>query len=297
MKNKLKVLCIVAFMAVFTLSAATCFIQSGGGGKSLNSAEALKEYLDKQPANSLDKPIRVSMGANEPMLPKIAEAINSAGKYVSLNLTGSALTTITGLGGCKMLVSVTIPNSVTSIGDTAFADCTSLTSVTIPNSVTSIGQRAFLDCTSLTSITIPNSVTSIGSVAFAGCTSLTSITIPNSVTSIGEHAFRNCTSLTSITIPNSVTSIGNETFRGCTSLTSVTIGSGVTSIGTGAFYECTSLTSVTFATGSNIPDAYFGTHAFPESYRGGGNTLKTAYRTGKAGTYTRAANGDTWTKR
>ncbi|NCA93173.1 leucine-rich repeat domain-containing protein, partial [bacterium] len=74
--------------------------------------------------------------------------------------------------------------------------CEDLTSVSIPDSVTSIGAWAFSDCTSLTSITIPDSVTSIGDVAFSGCTSLTSITIPDSVTSIGAWAFSYCSSLT-----------------------------------------------------------------------------------------------------
>ena len=94
-----------------------------------------------------------------------------------------------------------------------------MTSITIPNSVTSIGNSAFSGCTSLTSITIPNSVTSIGPVAFGYCSSLTSITIPNSVTSIGNYAFEYCSSLTSITIPNSVTSIGGHAFYGCSKLT------------------------------------------------------------------------------
>src|SRR5262249_3690290 len=70
---------------------------------------------------------------------------------------------------------VTIPNSVTNIGNGAFADCTNLTNVTIPNSVTSIGDYAFMDCTILTSVTIPNSVTSIGNGAFADCWSLTGL--------------------------------------------------------------------------------------------------------------------------
>ena len=139
---------------------------------------------------------------------------------------------------------VSIPNSVTSIGNCAFYGCSSLTSVTIPNSVTSIGELAFYDCSSLTSITIPNSVTSIGYEAFYDCSSLTSITIPNSVTSIGARAFYNCSSLTSITIGNSVTSIGDRAFSGCSSLTSVTIGNSVTWIGYEAFYGCSSLTSV-----------------------------------------------------
>ncbi|SVD92982.1 uncharacterized protein METZ01_LOCUS445836, partial [marine metagenome] len=82
----------------------------------------------------------------------------------------------------------TIPDSVTTIGDTAFYDCSSLTSVTIPDSVTSIGGGAFEGCSSLTSVTIGNSVTSIGDFTFYDCSSLASVTIGNSVTSIGYRA-------------------------------------------------------------------------------------------------------------
>ena len=165
-----------------------------------------------------------------------------------------------------------IPNSVTSIGGSAFS-CSGLTSVTIPNSVTSIGEWAFFDCCGLTTINvsndnpnyiakdgvlfnkqlttliqyparkqgayaIPNSVTSIGEWAFRGCSGLTSVTIPNSVTSIGEGAFFQCSGLTSVTIPNSVTSIGYRAFYGCSGLTSVTIPNSVTSIGEWAFAGC-----------------------------------------------------------
>ena len=84
------------------------------------------------------------------------------------------------------------------IYDSAFRGCRSLTSITIPDSVTSIGYEAFYGCTSLTSVTIGNGVTSIGRSAFRGCTSLTSITIPDGVTSIGQYAFYDCTSLASV---------------------------------------------------------------------------------------------------
>ena len=103
----------------------------------------------------------------------------------------------------------------------AFAIGCGATEYTIPDSVTEIGNSAFALCYSLNNITIPDSVTTIGKAAFLTCTRLTSITIPDSVTELGLQAFYNCTSLTSVTIPGSVTSIGNLAFAECSSLTSV----------------------------------------------------------------------------
>ena len=199
----------------------------------------------------------------------------------------SSLKSVTVTGGnilygafynCSGLTSITIPDSVTSIGDDAFYNCRGLTSITIPDSVTSIGDGAFYDCSGLTSIivdegntkyhsvgnclietatktlilgcntsVIPSdgSVTSIGEYAFRGCSGLTSITIPDSVTSIGKGAFYNCSGLTSVTIGNGVTSIGSFAFSNCSGLTSITIPDSVTSIGSSAFSRCSSLESIT----------------------------------------------------
>ena len=161
----------------------------------------------------------------------------------------------------KTLVSVTIPNKVTSIGSSAFKGCSALKSMTIPNSVTSIGASAFSGCTGLASIEIPNSVTSIGASAFSGCTSLASIEIPNSVTSIGDSAFDGCSGLTSITIGNAVTSIGASAFKGCSALKSITIPGSVTSIGDCAFNGCSSLKDLRIEDGkSTLSLGYAGSY-------------------------------------
>jgi hypothetical protein len=173
--------------------------------------------------------------------------------------------------------SVVIPSSVvyqgntygvTSIGSDAFRACSGLTSITIPNSVTSIGNRAFLgtawynnqpdglvyaglnaykykgEMPENTSIIIKDGTVGISDYAFEYCNGLTSITIPNSVTSIGHGAFFCCSSLTSIIIPDGVTSISSLTFHDCFSLSSISIPASVTTIEDDAFYRCASLTSV-----------------------------------------------------
>ena len=150
---------------------------------------------------------------------------------------------------CASLTNAMIGNGVTNIEDAAFFSCTNLTSVVIGNGVINIGDGAFYSCTSLTSVTVPNSATSIGLETFWGCASLTNAMIGNSVRVIGDYAFERCASLTSITIPSSVTNIGVWAFDSCTGLVSVVIGNGVRVIGGSAFEDCTSLASIT------IPDS------------------------------------------
>ncbi len=193
----------------------------------------------------------------------------------------------------KKDTSYVIPNSVTSIGESAFDGCSGLTSITIPNGVTSIGEYAFSGCSGLTKVNYLGSIDewvdidlknitsnpmghkkkfyindelltdvkitsadSINAYAFYNCKSIKSVEIGNSVTSIGSSAFYNCSGLTSVTIHNSVTSIGSSAFYDCSGLTSVTIPNSVTFIGYNAFSGCSGLTSVVW-NAEKCSDFYF----------------------------------------
>lgn len=181
-------------------------------------------------------------------------------------------------GGCSEVTSITIPKSVTSIGNCVAPDCDKLVSIivdsenpvydsrnnsnaiietetnrliqgcnttVIPETVTTIGQYSFSYCNLLATISVPDSVKSIEKRAFDSCENLTSITIPNSVTSIDSDAFEWCSSLTSICIPNSVSYLGGGLFYNCSSLTSVTLPENIESIPGGMFDGCQSLASIT----------------------------------------------------
>ena len=129
---------------------------------------------------------------------------------------------------------------VKGIYDNAFKNKT-ITNVIIPNSVISIGNSAFENCTNLQSITFSSNLTSIGKSAFKNCSQLKFLTIPYGVNIIGDSAFETCNAIASITIPDSVTRIGCCAFNGCSALEYIHIGSGVTSIGYGAFLNCENL--------------------------------------------------------
>nr|WP_319488546.1 leucine-rich repeat protein [uncultured Caproiciproducens sp.] len=194
--------------------------------------------------------------------------------------------------GCTGLTSITIPESISSIGSAAFAS-SGLTSIELNSKLESIGKFAFRYCTGLTSLRIPDSVKTISDTAFADCENLTKLVvdsanlnyaavdgvlyshdkntlkcfpggktgeykIPLNVSSIGDYAFMGCTGLTGITIPNNVSSIGDFAFMGCTGLTGITIPNNVSSIGDSTFYNCTGLTGITIPNNvSSIGDSAF----------------------------------------
>lgn len=174
---------------------------------------------------------------------------------------------------------LTIPGTVTSIGNWAFANCKSLMSVSIPSSVMHIGTDAFKNCQQLTSIyvaadnvnycsqddvlfnkeqslliqcpahkqgayVIPNSVVDIRENAFWGCHNLTSVVISDGVKNIGNRAFYDCINLTSVSMGNNVENIGEGAFYNCSNMSSCALGNRVTSIGDDAFNSCISLGTI-----------------------------------------------------
>ena len=124
--------------------------------------------------------------------------------------------------GCKKWDSVSLPDSLITIGEGAFEQC-GMTEITIPKSVKKIGVATFFDCRQLRAITLNGGLVSIGREAFFGCRKLEKIIIKNGVASIFDNMFKECESLLSLSIPSSVSYIGSSSFQGCTGLTEVTI--------------------------------------------------------------------------
>lgn len=142
---------------------------------------------------------------------------------------------------CANLVEINLPDGLTSIGSYAFNNCGSLSLRALPDSVSSIGKDAFRYCTSLALTELSGSLTSINNDTFIGCTSLKLRSLPDKVISIGNSAFDGCTNLVLTELPGGVTSIGNYAFRDCGSLALTKLPDGMTSIGNNVFYNCTSL--------------------------------------------------------
>lgn len=152
-------------------------------------------------------------------------------------------------GGCNKLISITIPENITDLGNRAFYGCTSLTSVILPSNIAQLGNYTFYNCSQLTTVDIPINVSVIGGNAFEGCSKLNNIDLPGNLIWIGEFAFRGCSSLSQISIPDGVTTIDYAAFQNCRSLTSAKLPSDITWISSYCFSGCSSLTSVDIPSG------------------------------------------------
>jgi hypothetical protein len=190
--------------------------------------------------------------------------------FIPTNINGLTVTVVGNgfsiLPPSSIETSVSIPETVVSIGNDAFAGGGYfITNLNLPAGVTNIGAGAFDGCGSLPSITIPSNIIDIGPYTFASCSSLSNIAIPDGVTNIGAGAFESCSSLASIIIPSNVTQITSGTeldervynapFEGCSGLTNVTI-LGSPTIGSYAFEDCGALNTVSIA-GGVIGDSAF----------------------------------------
>ena len=226
-----------------------------------------------------------SVGYNENGFTYYIDFYDSTARIVDYNGTSTDLVIPSTLGGSKVvcigssafknntnLTSVTIPDTVTTIENSAFSGCSNIKKLTLGKNVSEIGMHAFQSNIGLTTLTIPDSVTFIDTGAFGGCSKLREISIGKSVsrmggavfssspqlrkvtiaegtTVIGTDAFSNCYLLDNIKIPNTVTEIGANAFSGCTGLKSVTLGNSVKTIGYYAFSNDKNITSL------NIPDS------------------------------------------
>ncbi len=137
--------------------------------------------------------------------------------------------------GCRALRNINIPTGVVRLGSSSFSGCEALTELELPSGLQIIGGSAFYECKNLQSLTIPAGVTKIESSAFSGCKSLETLTIPANATVSTDYLFENCTSLKSVTLPQNLTKIGSSMFRNCTQLTAFTVPDGVGSIESRAF--------------------------------------------------------------
>ena len=289
-KRLISLLVAVCMMiTMLPLSAVTAFAADTSTVHEANDGEGIYRYAYKENEDGETVTITEFLGPVDPANP---------GPYdidIPEKLDGF---TVTGLGRRSFstddhysplydihhtqIQSVTIPESVTSIGDSAFAACRNLNSLTIKDAATSIGNRAFTECPLTTTLSLGKKITTIGDEAFYYCLNLKSVTIPQSVTSIGDYAFGECVSLKtlsfgensfgenietniktignyafnhcndleSVTIPQSVTSIGREAFRFCNNMKSLAINGAIESMGTGAFAGCISLEKISL--GENI---------------------------------------------
>lgn len=161
---------------------------------------------------------------------------------------GEAVTGIAtdGFGGEGGIESITLPDSIVTIGHRAFYWCDSIKGIKLPNSVWVIGSHAFSNCSSLNLVKLPKHISHIPTAAFAYCYSLNGIDVPDSVTEIGDDAFFNNINLTSVTFGanSNIKKIGRSAFSNCAKLSAIKLPEGCAEIASSAFNSCGSLKTV-----------------------------------------------------
>ena len=190
--------------------------------------------------------------------------INDKVFYGNTNLTTVTLAeSLTTLGSnafesCKSLKTIKIPSGVTAIPENCFRKCSLMESVSLPEGLVEIGASAFSGCQNLESVTLPESLTTLGSNAFESCKSLKTIKIPSGVTAIPENCFRKCSLMESVSLPEGLVEIGASAFSGCQNLESVTLPESLTTLGSYAFDSCKLLKTIKIPSGvTAIPDKCF----------------------------------------
>ncbi|MDR1950508.1 MAG: leucine-rich repeat domain-containing protein [Spirochaetaceae bacterium] len=204
---------IILSVLVLILSLAGC---NGINDSDSDAPRTLGEFEDAlrgaEGGSRPDDPIDIDFAGNETAW-NIYFILAKVGKYVNLDLSASSVTGFDNAvypAGSGMIISLILPDNLTSIGPGAFMNWVRLTGVTMPSAVSRIGENAFRGCNGLTNVDIPPGLTSIEDYAFSGCSALVGITIPYRVTSIGANAFSSCEGLTSITFEGNGTGIADD---------------------------------------------------------------------------------------
>ncbi|MBE6546548.1 MAG: leucine-rich repeat domain-containing protein [Ruminococcaceae bacterium] len=242
MKKLLSILLLVALLGTTALLFASCGDKSGLEFKLNDDGQSYTCIGFKEGKEAAEAIIPETYKD----LPVTAIAANAFADNPLMDLYASAF------GGKEessdddvALTSVTIPESVTKIGNQAFLGCKSLKSITLPANLKEIGSEAFARSGISGALTLPNTVKTLGMGAFSECAGLTSVTLSTGMTEIANSAFYKCTGLTSVTIPEGITTIEVGAFGKCAALTEVVIPDGVTKIEYDSFAECSALKKLT----------------------------------------------------
>ena len=224
----------------------------GGSENMLLSVESGNPYYDsREDCNAVieTKTNRLIKGSNTSHIPSTVTSIGISAFEMCTGITelnlSEGLTVIESMAfdGCKNLASVSLPKSLITIGDAAFA-YTAVTEMDLPSQVDSIGTCAFNGCRQLKRVKVPDTVKHFGNQVFCACESLEEVNLPSGLTKIGSSMFSFCKKLSHVVIPSGVRSIDYQAFYECSSLESLDFPEGLKIIGGSAFYSCFSLKKV-----------------------------------------------------